>query len=206
LNDIAAAPPLVTRAIALARELNFPLTRQEAGPDLANPSASLPGVGRFLAVLAAGCHGGRIGEIGTGTGIGSAWMITAMPADCALVTVEIDERRASAAAQLFADEGRVRVLAGDARELLPRYGPFDLLFADGGWQDPAGLAGLVGLLRIGGLLVMDDVTPLLAMPAGAAVPNQDAKRKLFFGDERLISVEVVLPDLRNSLLVGTRLA
>jgi hypothetical protein len=30
------------------------------------------------------------------------------------------------------------------------------------------------------------------------------KRQLFFGDPRLISAEVVLPDLRNSLLVGTR--
>jgi hypothetical protein len=51
-------PPLVERANALARETGFPLTRQEAAPGIA--SACLPGVGRFLAVLAAGCRGGRI--------------------------------------------------------------------------------------------------------------------------------------------------
>jgi hypothetical protein len=49
-------PPLVTRAQAAAREAGFPLTREEAGPG--RPSACLPGVGRFLAVLAAGCAGG----------------------------------------------------------------------------------------------------------------------------------------------------
>jgi predicted O-methyltransferase YrrM len=224
MDELLSAPPvpqLVTQAYALARQVGFPLTRQEAErgagavpreagqttlsdarPEPPSPSASLPGVGRFLAMLAAGCHGGRIGEIGTGVGIGTAWMAGAMPADCTLVTVEIDARRAAAAAQLLASDRRIRVLKGDARELLPPCGPFDLLFADGGWRDPAGLSGLVDLLRIGGQIVMDDVTPLL----DSAPPEHDVKRAFFFGDPRLFSTEVVLPDLRNSLLVGTRTA
>jgi predicted O-methyltransferase YrrM len=196
-------PALVGQACALARRLGFPLTRQEAediGPGV--PSACLPGVGRFLAVLAAGCLGGRIGEIGTGVGIGAAWMAGAMPADCSLVTVEIDGERAAAAGELFAGDARVTVLTGDARAVLGGYAPFDLLFADGGWRDPAGLASLVELVRTGGRVVMDDVTPL---PPGSPV-RPDVKRELFFGDPRLLSAEVVLPDLRNSLLVGTRLS
>ncbi len=199
-------PPLVERANALARQLGFPLTREEAGPDRNNPSASLPGVGLFLAVLAAGCQGGRIGEIGTGTGVGSAWMASTMPADCTLVTVEIDERRAAAAAGLLAADPRISVLAGDASELLPPHAPFDLLFSDGGWRDPAGVRSLVGLLRVGGRIVMDDVTPLAVLPADSPLREHDVKREFFYGDRRLISAEVVLPDLRNSLLVGTRLA
>jgi predicted O-methyltransferase YrrM len=195
-------PPLVERARAVARQVGFPLTRQEAGPD--RPSACLPGVGRFLAVLAAGCRAGRIGEIGTGAGVGAAWMASAMPADCVLITAEIDPRLAAAASRLLAADPRVEVLTGDAREVLARRGPFDLLFADGGWRDPAGLATLVDLVRVGGRVVMDDVTPALARPPGPASPEPDVKRQLFFGDPRLISAEVVLPDLRNSLLVGTR--
>jgi predicted O-methyltransferase YrrM len=195
-------PPLVERARAVARQVGFPLTRQEAGPD--RPSACLPGVGRFLAVLAAGCRAGRIGEIGTGAGVGAAWMASAMPADCVLITAEIDPRLAAAASRLLAADPRVEVLTGDAREVLARRGPFDLLFADGGWRDPAGLATLVDLVRVGGRVVMDDVTPALARPPGPASPEHDVKRQLFFGDPRLISAEVVLPDLRNSLLVGTR--
>ena len=64
-------PPLVERARTVARQIGFPLTRQEASPG--RPSACLPGVGRFLGVLAAGCRAGRIGEIGTGAGVGAAW-------------------------------------------------------------------------------------------------------------------------------------
>lgn len=199
-------PPLVTRATELARSLGFPLTREEAGPDRVNPSASLPGVGRFLAMVAAGCTGGRIGEIGTGTGIGSAWMASAMPADCTLVTAEIDERRAKAAAGLFEAEHRVTVLTGDARELIPPLAPFDLLFADGGWRDPAGLGSLIGLVRVGGMIVMDDVTPAELLAADSPLLGGDLKRALFFGDPRLVSTEVVLPDLRNALLAGTRIA
>jgi predicted O-methyltransferase YrrM len=152
-------PDLVQRARALARELGFPLTRGEAGPG--EPSASLPGVGRFLAVLAAGCR--RIGEMGAGTGIGTAWLASAMPDDCVLVTGELDERRAAAAAALFAGDPRVEVVG--------------------------------------------DVTPLRALPGGIEnAPAHDARRELFFGSPQLVSAEVVLPDLENSLLVGTKLA
>jgi predicted O-methyltransferase YrrM len=68
----------------------------------------LPETGKFLAVLAAGCAGGLIGEAGPGVGFGAAWMASAMPDDCRLVTVELDEVRVAVARQVFADE----VLAG----------------------------------------------------------------------------------------------
>ena len=195
-------PPLVTRAQAVARQSGFPLTREEAGPD--RPSACLPGVGRFLAVLAAGCAGGRIGELGTGAGIGAAWIASAMPADCVLVTVEIDVVLASAARELLAADSRAEVITGDALGVIPGRGPFDLLFADSGVRAPADFAALVSLLRIGGRIVMDDVTPEHALPAGSPLRADDVKRGFFSGEPRLTWTEVVLPDLRNSLLVGTR--
>jgi predicted O-methyltransferase YrrM len=196
-------PPLVARANALAREIGFPLTRQEAAPGGA--SACLPGVGLFLAVLAAGCRGGTIAEAGTGAGVGAAWMASAMPADCTLVTVESDERLATAAAALLAADGRVEVIHGDAWAALPACGPFDLLFADGGPREQVGSGGLVDLLAIGGRLVADDVTPVRALPPDSPLRVTDAKRQLFSADPRLVSAEVVLPDLQNSLLVGTRI-
>jgi predicted O-methyltransferase YrrM len=88
--------------------------------------------------------------------------------------------------------------------VLPGRAPFDLLFADGGWHDPAGWRSLVGLLRAGGRVVMDDVTPVGRLPPGSALRHRDAKREFFFGHPQLTSAEVVLPDLHNSLLVGTR--
>ena len=199
-------PPLVIQANALARQVGFALTRDEAGPDASTPSCCLPGVGRILSVLAAGCHAGRICEIGTGVGVGTAWMASSMPADCTLVTVEIDEERAAHAGRLLASDGRVRVLVGDARELIGAHAPFDLLFADGARPDHMAYSALIDLLRVGGQLVMDDVTPLAAVPDGSPLRTSDAKRAFFFGAAPLVSTEIVLPDLRNSLLIGTRLS
>jgi predicted O-methyltransferase YrrM len=194
-------PPLVTRARALARQAGFPLTREEAGPD--RPSACLPGVGRFLAMLAAGCAGGLIGELGTGAGIGAAWMAGAMPADCALITAEIDERLAGLARDLLEADPRVTVITGDALSVMSGRGPFDLLFADSGVRDEADFAVLVGLLRIGGRVVMDDLTPQRALPTASPLQANDLKRR-FFTHPGLVATEIVLSDLENSLIAGTR--
>jgi predicted O-methyltransferase YrrM len=195
-------PPLVTRANILARQVGFPLTREEPGAD--RPSACLPAVGRFLAMLAAGCAGGRIGELGTGAGVGASWIASAMPADCLLITAEADGRLATAARGLLAGDPRVEVISGDAFDVMPARAPFDLLFADSGVRDQASFAALVGLLRIGGRIVMDDVTPGAVLPPDSPLRSDDMKRRFFSDEPRLVSAEVVLPDLQNSLLVGTR--
>ena len=194
-------PELVEHAYATARRIGFPVS--SADPGHGRGSASLPGTGRFLAMLAAGCHGGRIAELGTGAGIGSAWIASAMPPDCILLPAEIDPVRAEAAAGLLAGDSRIRVLAGDAAALLAE-GPFDLIFADCGVREAAAFAELVDYLRPGGRIVMDDLTPVAALPADSQFRQRDVKRELFAGEDRLTWTEVVLPDLASSLLVGTR--
>jgi predicted O-methyltransferase YrrM len=192
MDDI---PTLVQQAYAAARRIGFPLTREESN---GTGSACLPGTGRFLAMLAASCT--RIGELGTGAGIGTAWMASAMPATCTLVTAEIDGRRAAAAREVFTDDPRVTVITGDSYRAISQRGPYDLLFSDGG----GGQADLVDLLIVGGRVVMDDVTPAALLPPDSAFLTGDAKRDFFLANPRLASTEVVLPDLRNALLVGTR--
>jgi len=127
-------PPLVERAYAVARQHGLiPAHKTAGGPT--RPSACLPGVGQFLAMLAAGCHGGVIAELGTGAGIGAAWIASAMPADCTLVSAELDAGLAAASAQLLADDARVHVQCGDAIVVLATHAPFDLVFADCGDLD-----------------------------------------------------------------------
>ena len=198
----ATVPQLVHRAYAVARAQGFALTRAEASAG--RPSACLPGVGQFLAMLAAGCHGGVIAEFGTGAGIGAAWIASAMPGDCTLVTAELDGALAAAAAELFADDARVQVLSGDASAVLPPHAPFDLIFADCGVRDGRSFAALCAMLQPGGRIVMDDLTPVRALPPDSPVCASDVKRELFAGQGGLTWTEVVQPDLANSLLVGTR--
>jgi predicted O-methyltransferase YrrM len=198
----ADTPELVQRAYEAARQIGFPVTAEDPGHG--RGSACLPGVGRFLAMLAAGCHGGRIGELGTGAGIGAAWMSGAMPADCTLVTTELDPVRAAAARDLLAGDPRVAVLTGDAVEVISAGGPFDLIFADCGVRDGDTFGALVSLLHPGGRIVMDDLTPVRLLPAESPLREKDIKREMFAAEARLTWTEVVLPDLANSLLVGTR--
>jgi len=199
---MAGVPGLVGSAIEAARADGFALTRAEAGPD--HPSASLPDVGRFLAVLAAGCPGGRIAECGTGTGIGAAWIASAMPPGCSLITAEIDPDRAAAAADVLRPDQRVQVRTGDWRVVLPELAPYDLIFADAGVRDQQDFRDLVSMLTPGGSIVMDDVTPVAALAPDSPLRDHDPKRALFAAEPRLRWTEVVLPDLRDSLLVGAR--
>jgi predicted O-methyltransferase YrrM len=155
-------------------------------------------------MLAAGCHQGRIGELGTGAGIGAAWMASAMPAGCTLVTAEIDLVRATAAGEALAGDGRVCVLTGDAVTLIGTHGPYDLIFVDCGVGDSVTFGRVVSLLKPGGRIVMDDLTPVDLLPAGSPLRQRDVKREMFAGEDRLTWAEVVLPDRANSLLAGTR--
>jgi hypothetical protein len=59
-------------------------------------------------------------------------------------------------------------------------------------------------LVLGGRIVVDDVTPLAALPPGSPLRDHDPKRDAFFGSDRRWPVEVVCPDRLDSLLVGAR--
>jgi predicted O-methyltransferase YrrM len=172
-------PPLVERALALAERLGF------------ESSCSVE-TGRLLHVLAGQRGRSRVAEIGTGCGVGAAWILSALSPDAAFVTVELDGERASAAAELVAGDGNARVLHGDWREVLPQEAPFDLLFADGGKAKAQ--EEITGLLTTGGTLVLDDLTP------GRAGP--DPIRELWLGHPRLAAVELQVSP-HEAVLVGT---
>src|SRR4051812_18891127 len=96
--------------------------------------------------------------MGTGIGVGTAWMAQAMPKDSRIVTIEIDEPRARAAADLFAKDGRINVLDGDALELAA-HGPFDFVYCDAGSGKIDHQEVTVAMVRPGGLILLDDLSP-----------------------------------------------
>jgi predicted O-methyltransferase YrrM len=128
--------------------------------------SSIPEIGRLLGVLVAQRPGGRFAEIGTGVGVGSAWIVDSLGPEGVFVTVELDADRAAAASRLFADHSNVRVLHGDWHDLLSDEAPFDLLFFDGGaWKrrpsDEVGRESRAALELVApaGIVVIDDLVP-----------------------------------------------
>jgi predicted O-methyltransferase YrrM len=177
-------PPLAVEARARAAELGF-------------ESSSAPETGRLLHVLAAQRGRTRVGEIGTGTGVGAAWIVSALSPEVPFVTVEPDPGHAAAAHELFAGDANVRVLQGDWRRVMPAEAPFDLLFYGGGGKQRPDLDGeaVVGLLAPGGTIVMDDLTP------GRTGP--DPVREFWLEHPRLAALELTLsPTI--AVIVGVR--
>jgi predicted O-methyltransferase YrrM len=188
-HALTATPALVQRALALAKRQQF-------------ASSCTPEVGRLLATLAAHVHHGIIGEIGTGCGVGTAWLASALAPTTRLVTVERDTTRATASRELFAALENVTVLHGDWRQILP-HGPFDLLFADTPAKRDEPEA-LLATLRLGGLVVLDDLTPEEHWPPSWC-GQPDPVRDFWLNDPRLRATEL-LTTPTTAVIVATRLA
>jgi predicted O-methyltransferase YrrM len=176
-------PPLVAAAAAAAERAGF-------------ACSCLPEQGRLLRVLAGGVGAGRIGETGTGYGVGLAWMASGAGPDASLFSVD----RSTAVQGIFAGDDRVRVLQGDWRDLRGE-APFDLLVLDGGGQGKGDEPPLnpAEWLRPGGVVVLDDFTPMSGWP-----PRHDGQpdhaRLYWLEHPRLRTAEVrVAPDAATLL-------
>lgn len=187
-------PHIVQLAKAAATDLGFDLRPQgnPASGSTAGPSASLDEVGRLLQTLTATKPHGRIGEVGTGAGVGTAWMASALAGTASLISVELDSRLAHAASNLFASQANVEVITGDWQDVMPRRAPFDLLFFDGGSTEavqPENWSVIAGLLAPAGIMVLDDLTPEERWPASWR-GRPDAKRELAFRSGLFTATEV----------------
>ncbi len=180
-------PPLVQQAIKLAAQMEF------------EHSCTTP-VGRLLQVLTGGCRGGRVAEIGTGCGVGAAWIATGLPASGSLVTVELNPARAAAARSLFEGHSNIKVLDGDWHGILP-YSPFDLLFADASAAKREEPELLIQMLAPGGLLLLDDLTPESLWPPewrGQA----DPLRQFWLNEPRLHATEILTSPTTAAILAS----
>ena len=133
-----------------------------------------------------------------------------MGADASFVTVEVDDERAAACAELFAGVPYVRVLHGDWHDVLPAEAPFDLLFFDGGgWkrsppqQMRAESERALEIVAPGGVVAMDNLTPEHLWPAdGPSWP--DALREHWLGNDRLVATEVLTTPDSSAILAVKR--
>jgi predicted O-methyltransferase YrrM len=192
---VPEVPNLVHSAEALATAMRF-------------DRSSIPEVGRLLAMLTAARPRGRVAEIGTGCGVGSAWIASALGPEAVLVTVEADAERAGAAGRLFAEQPNVQVLHGDWHVLLPPEAPFDLVFFDGGhWKRgdvPAESEAALGLVARGGIVVIDDLIPEALRPEEQR-GRPDTVREFWLEDPRLRGVEIMTTP-RTVAILATKTA
>jgi predicted O-methyltransferase YrrM len=131
---------------------------------------SEPQVGSLLAALAASKPGGRFLELGTGTGHGTAWLLTGMDAAARLDTIDTDATVVAIARRHLGSDGRVTFHIGDGADFI-RQAPraqFDFIYADAWPGKFSHLEEALALLREGGIYLIDDLLPQPDWPAGHA--------------------------------------
>ncbi|MCU1415732.1 MAG: methyltransferase [Microbacteriaceae bacterium] len=123
-----------------------------------------PATGAQLAVIAAATIGsavaGSIIEVGTGVGVSGLWMLAGAP-QATLTTIDVESDYQDSARRAFLEAGiaanRMRLIAGDAGEVLPRMNEasYDIVLVD---ADPKSVIEYVEhalrLARIGGTVLV----------------------------------------------------
>ena len=124
--------------------------------------------------------GGHLLEIGTGTGVGTCWLLDGMDSEARLTTVDINPKVQASGQTHLADDRRLTILCEDGAALIKREQPgsLDLIFADGGAGKHTLLEETLALLRPGGLYICDDTKPHPLWPPEHAVAHPPLMEKL----------------------------
>lgn len=152
LDTVELKPPAVLQAMEEAtKAIGFTM-----GSDMQT--------GSLLRVLAVSKPTGTLLELGTGTGLGTAWILDGMGPQAQLITVDRGESAPAVARRFLGSDPRVTFYAGDGAEFLKRMREegrlFDFIFADmppGKFQQ---LDDALALLAPGGIYIIDDLLPL----------------------------------------------
>ncbi len=118
----------------------------------------------LLSLLAASVKAQAVVEVGTGAGVSGAALLAGMEPSGILTTIDVEAEHQRVARETFSalgyDHVRTRLIAGRALDVLPRMSDsaYDIVFIDGDKTEyPAALAQAKRLLRVGGLVILDNV-------------------------------------------------
>jgi predicted O-methyltransferase YrrM len=125
--------------------------------------------GSLLRTLVASKAGGRMLELGTGSGLATSWIIEGMDTRSKLVTVDNNRLLIDVARQHLKDE-RIEFVCADGYTWINEYeGPlFDLIFADAMPGKYDLFEETWALLKTGGFYIVDDLLPQPNWPEGHA--------------------------------------
>ena len=165
---------------------------------------SEPKVGALLSVLAASKPGGRLLELGTGTGHGTTWLLSGMDTNSRLDSVDTDANVVAVAQRHLGADHRVTFHIADGAEFIQRAPKrqFDLIYADAWPGKFTHLEEALALLRPGGIYLIDDLLPQTNWPEGHApkvlVLIEDLERRSEFASVKLAWASGLMILVRNT--------
>lgn len=159
LNDLDMVQPPAALAGIEART-------HAMGFDLASEART----GALLRTLAASKPGGRLLELGTGTGVATAWILAGMDARSTLTSVDISSTHQQVAKEFLGHDSRLTLVLEDGHQFLKRQpaARYDLVFADAMPGKFEGLEDCLKVVRPGGFYIIDDLNPQVKWPESHA--------------------------------------
>lgn len=124
----------------------------------------------LLRVLAASKTSGRFLELGTGTGLSTAWLLDGMDQQSSLLSMDNDSALLAVAQRHLGDDPRLKLVCQDGQSFIRslKGQQFDFIFADT-WAGKYQLFDeTVALIAPGGLYVIDDMLRQSNWPEGHA--------------------------------------
>ena len=177
---------------------------EEATGALGFTMASDRATGMLLRTLAAAKPGGNLLELGTGTGLATAWLLQGMDTAARLLSLDNDAMVQSIAAEYCGKDPRLTLVTEDGDTALPRLHAagerFDLIFADT-WPGKYRLLDLtLELLKPGGFYVVDDLLPQPNWP-----PNHGMSvEQLVFELQSRVDLWITQVEWSSGLLVAVK--
>lgn len=122
----------------------------------------------LLRTLAASKPAGKFLELGTGTGLSTAWILDGMDNDSSLVSIDFDEKLLHVANQFLGNDSRLDLVCSDGERWINdnKQLTFDYIFADTWHGKYLLLEETLRMLNKGGLYIIDDMLPQPNWPDG----------------------------------------
>lgn len=122
----------------------------------------------LLRTLAGSKPGGSFLELGTGTGLSTAWILDGMDTDCFLISIDNESTFLDIARRFLGNDKRLSLVNTDAGEWIEnnKHLRFDYIFADTWHGKYLLLDEALSMLKKGGLYIIDDLLPQSNWPEG----------------------------------------
>jgi predicted O-methyltransferase YrrM len=130
----------------------------------------------LLRTLAATKPAGQFLELGTGTGLSTAWILDGMDKASFLVSIDHEARFLEMAQRYLGEDERLQLVLTDGGEWVDnhKHQKFDFIFADTWHGKYLLLDEVLSMLNPGGLYIIDDMLPQPNWPDG----HQEKARRL----------------------------
>jgi predicted O-methyltransferase YrrM len=122
----------------------------------------------LLRTLSASKPGGKMLELGTGTGLATAWILDGMDSTSTLISVDNDSGVLDIARAHLNNDPRLTLELSDGADWINKNksASFDFIFADTWHGKYLLLEEILSMLRVGGIYIIDDMLPQTNWPDG----------------------------------------